>query len=131
VIQRVLLGLASIAAAVVLAVWLGSARAEERSTKTAYSATRSAPKLAEALREARDARRLVPDGPAKLLKARLLFLGGHLTDSQRVLAELVREEPENSTAWLLLLNTTTDPNRARRARAQIRRLNPLLSARGG
>jgi predicted Zn-dependent protease len=130
-IERVLLGLVAIAAAVALAVWLGSARAEERATKVAFSATRSAPKLAQALRDARDARRLVPDGPADLLEARLVYLGGRRERSQRVLGELVRQEPENTTAWLLLLNTSTDPETARRARAAIRRLNPLLSARGG
>ena len=128
---RVLLGLLAIASAVVLVGWLGVSRAELRATHVAFSGTRSAPRLAAGLRDARAARRLVPDATAKVLEAQLLFLGGHQARSQRLLAELVRRKPEDTGAWLLLLRTTRDPKVAREARARIRRLNPLLSARGG
>jgi predicted Zn-dependent protease len=129
--ERVLLGIASIAVAAVLAGWLGSSRAEERSARVAFSANISAPRFAAALRDARAARRLMPDAPARLVEARLLYVSGRRSGAQRLLDRVVRREPENSDAWVLLLNTTRDPERERKARARIRELNPLLSGRGG
>jgi hypothetical protein len=126
VIGRLILGLLALGAAALLAVWLDSSRAEERAARVAFSGAAQDPGQAErALADARDARRLVPDVPARLIEWRLLYVSGR-AGAERVLEDMLREEPDNSGLWFVLLNTTSDRDRAREARARLGELNPAL-----
>jgi predicted Zn-dependent protease len=129
-ISRLLLGAAALAAAALLVVWLGSSRAEERAGRVAFSAAAEDRAQAErALVDARDARRAVPDGPAKFVEWRLLYFSGRREQAGQLLDQMLRDEPDNTGLWFVLLNTTTDRERAREARARLRELNPALLER--
>lgn len=129
-IPRLLLGAAAVAAAALLVVWLGSSRAEERASRVAFSAAAEDREQVErALADARDARRAVPDGPAKLVEWRVLYVSGRSEQAGRLLDRMLRDEPENTGLWFVLLNTTSDRLRAREARARLRELNPALLER--
>jgi predicted Zn-dependent protease len=129
-IARLVLGAAALGAIALMAVWLGSSRAEERANRVAFSpAARQPAQLDRALADARDARRLVPDGSAKFVEWRLLYVSGRRAHAERLLDEMLREEPDNSGLWFVLLNTTRDRGRAREARARLGELNPALIER--
>lgn len=131
-IARVALAVVALAAAAAFVSWLGSSRAEQRAGAVAFAPPRAAPTavIAAALRDSRDARRLGPDVPGELLEALLLRRSGRRAASDRLLEHATHAEPDNTGAWLLLANTTRDRARFRHARAELARLNPLLSARG-
>ena len=130
-IARVLLGAAAVAAMVAFAVWLDSARAEQRAAQVAFAAPAELrARAAGALRDADDSKRLTPDTYANLLRWRVLYFSGRRARAERVLDEVVRREPDNASGWIALANSTEDAARARRARARLRELNPLLSAAG-
>lgn len=76
----------------------------------------------------RDAQRLNPDTDPDLLEGGLLVIGGSLPEAARVFEKVARAEPENSKAWALLAGVTReiDPDRAKEARAQLRRLKPPI-----
>lgn len=128
---RLILGLAALAGAILFGLWIASSRAEERAARVAFSGPEQVRAgSANALEDALDARRLVPDGAAKLVEWRLLYVSGRSARARRLLREMLRQEPDNSGFWLLTLNTAEDPRRRREARARLRELNPLL-AEGG
>jgi predicted Zn-dependent protease len=130
VILRLLLGAAALAAAALLVVWLGSSRAEERASRVAFSAAaEDGEQVERALADARHARRAVPDGPAKFVEWRLLYVSGRGEQAQRLLDQMLRDEPHNTGPWFVLLNTTGDRERARQARARLQELNPALLER--
>jgi hypothetical protein len=130
-IARLLLGAAALAAAALFAVWLASSRAEERANRVAFSGASQDPAQVErALDDAKDARRLVPDVPAGFIEWRLLYASGRHARAERLLEAMLREEPDNSGLWLVLLNTTSDRDRAREARERLGKLNPALVERG-
>jgi predicted Zn-dependent protease len=132
VIARVALAAVALVAGAAFVTWIGSSRAEERANAVAFAppAAASKPAVAAALADARDAQRLGPDVPGELLEALLLRRSGRRAAADRLIDHATREEPQNAGAWLLLANTTRDRARFRRARAELARLNPLLSARG-
>jgi predicted Zn-dependent protease len=83
-------------------------------------------RVERALADARDARRAVPDGPAKFAEWRLLYVSGRGERADRLLDQMLRDEPDNTGLWFVLLNTASDRDRARQARARLRELNPAL-----
>jgi predicted Zn-dependent protease len=130
-IGRLIIGAAALAAAALFAVWLGSSRAEERANQIAFSGAVQDPALvAHALADARDARRLVPDAQAKFIESRLLYGWGRRAPAERLLEAILRQEPDNSGLWFVLLDTTRDRGRAREAQERLRELNPALVERG-
>jgi hypothetical protein len=100
------------------------------------AATRSffAPGLSRADRD-RDRERLAdatlldPSSYWSLAHASNLQLAGDRRGAAREAESLVRDEPENATAWALLRVATSgsDPARAAEAAARLRELNPLGS----
>jgi predicted Zn-dependent protease len=74
----------------------------------------------------RDAERWVPGRRPSLLEATLRLKGGDTAGAARLLTDVVRDEPENGEAWLLLSQAARDrdPALAERARARVRALAP-------
>jgi predicted Zn-dependent protease len=131
VIRRLALGAAALGAAAVMLAWLGSSRAEEEASRVGFMRAVEPGKLRGAIADARAARRLVPDVPAKVVEWRLLYVAGRAARAERLLDDMLREEPDNAGLWLLLLNTTRDRAKTRAARARLAELNPALLGRGG
>lgn len=74
-----------------------------------------------------DAELLDPSSYWKLAHASHHLLSGDPRRAALEAESLVRDEPENASAWGLLERATrrTDPRRAAQAAAELRRLNPL------
>jgi predicted Zn-dependent protease len=73
----------------------------------------------------RRARRLTPDAEADLERAGLHLERGNLVEAARIAAAVTREEPENLSAWGVVLRAARaqgDGPGVARARAEIRRL---------
>lgn len=87
----------------------------------------------DAQRRLRDAERLNPDPYFDLSRAWLFFLHGRSREAAREAEAVVRDEPDNYEAWVLLFRATSafDRRRAARAAAEIRRVNPLAGAGAG
>jgi predicted Zn-dependent protease len=79
----------------------------------------------------RGARLLDPDRYWELTRARYLLLRDRPVRALRTANGLVREEPDNLDAWIIVREAAreVDPRRAARALAEIRRLNPRLTRR--
>ncbi len=79
------------------------------------------------LKRLKDAELLNPDSYWKLSRANYYLRIGRPRSAARVAETVVREEPDNITAWGVLGQATkrTDRRRSARAAAEIRRLNPL------
>jgi predicted Zn-dependent protease len=77
--------------------------------------------------ELRDARFLNPSSSPELARIEYYLFRGRARAAARVAESLVRVEPENADGWRLLWRATreVDPERAREAAAELRRLNPL------
>ena len=125
IVSRFVIAALALGLAAWLALSLGSARAERRAFVVGYLPQRvDGQRLAGALADAREARRLVPDAPARLLEWRLRWRADpRAAASDRVLIDVVKDEPENYEAWYYLSRTAHDPDRARRARARLRELH--------
>lgn len=80
----------------------------------------------------RDAQRLNPDTDPELLEAGLLLIGGSPRAAASALERVAATEPDNSKAWALLAaaTATVDPERAREARIELRRVKPPVRAPG-
>lgn len=76
------------------------------------------------LADARAARRLAPDAPAKLLAWQLLLREGRRAEAEAVLHDVVQTEPQNYEAWLYLSRTARDPRIVKRAKARVAQLGP-------
>jgi hypothetical protein len=126
---RALTALVALAALVVMGIWLQGSRSQLRATAIAYDPPVFGPRAKLGFDDARKARRLAPDGPAKLVESRLLFQVGRSEAYERLLGELLAEEPANLEAWVLLAQTTRTPERARSARRHALALDPLLLRR--
>jgi cytochrome c-type biogenesis protein CcmH/NrfG len=128
-IARVLLGAAAVGLAVVLVLSLGSVRANQRSRVVAFSpAGKATPARVEAaLADARSARRLAPNSDPNLVEAFLLVRLRRGADAQHVLESIVRREPDNLDAWLLLGNVALDRRTVQDARRHAERLDPFLA----
>lgn len=75
----------------------------------------------------RDARLLNPDRTPDLGRAVILVTTGHRDEARRLLEDVVRDEPDNLSAWdaLDFVNDGRDPALQRRVAAEIARLDPL------
>jgi tetratricopeptide (TPR) repeat protein len=86
-----------------------------------------------ALRDLDRADRLNPDqAERRALRFGLHVRGGRLDLARADLEELLRREPANAEAWLLLASLTreSDPGRSAQARARLRALNPRGAREG-
>jgi tetratricopeptide (TPR) repeat protein len=120
-------------------VWLGlglrAARLEAEGAELAgrSPATVSPERLAQARDAYRRARELNPDSAPELREAGLANFSGRPQEALQLLRDVVRREPENFDAWLVMASVAaeTDPELAARARARARELNPLQFRRPG
>jgi predicted Zn-dependent protease len=123
---------ALIAVAVVAIAWLALSYEEARTIRDAQivSADRHATpgRLTAALSDLRSSRILDPNRTEELSYEAVIELRlNHLGAGRRLLEEVVRREPDFAEPYLLLaeLTRTSDPARSSRARAQLKRLDPL------
>jgi hypothetical protein len=115
-----------VVAAVAVIAWLGVMERDTRLLARADHAAR-ARDYAAAERDLRAAGTLTADTTGDLRRAFLLQGTRRGADARALLEDVVRREPDNLTAWGLLLTFSreADPAAAARARAQVRRLDPL------
>lgn len=87
-------------------------------------------RFARSLEELRQAEFLNPDTEWRVTRASYILLRDK-PRAVRVVESVLRKEPENLSAWVVLLNASRDrdPRRASRAVDGIRRLNPPLDGR--
>lgn len=126
-------------AAVLVIAWLGvmerDARLQERGVQTASGVIAFGRLTPAGFRGAesdfRDARFLSPDTAPDVNRAVMYHVHGRSAQAAELLVDVVRREPENLTAWGVLLDVTRerDPAMARRAVAARRRLDPLSARR--
>ena len=111
---------------VAVIAWLGVMERDTRLLARADHAAQ-ARDYAAADRDLRDADTLSADTTADLRRAFLAQATRRGDEARALLEDVVRREPDNLTAWGLLLTFSreADPAAAERARAQIRRLDPL------
>jgi predicted Zn-dependent protease len=125
--------------AVVTIAWLGimerDTRLQDRAVDTASGAIafgRLTPaQLRAAESDFRDARFLNPDTAPDVNRAVMYQVHGRGAEARALLEDVVRREPENLTAWGVLVEVTRerDPAASRRAAAARRRLDPLSARR--
>jgi len=117
---------AVVGVAVAVIAWLGVMERDTRLLARADHAAQ-ARDYAAADRDLRDADTLSADTTADLRRAFLAQATRRGDEARALLEDVVRREPDNLTAWGLLLTFSreADPAAAERARAQIRRLDPL------
>jgi tetratricopeptide repeat protein len=74
---------------------------------------------------------LTPDATWEQARAQYYFSRGRLRQAARVAEALVRREPENIEAWVVLFraNQEIDPRRSARAEAEVKRLDPFAGSR--
>jgi predicted Zn-dependent protease len=126
---RVTRGIVAVLALVVLA-WLGMT---ERNLRLQASGVAATAKQDFARAQDRFARssELNPDTTPDLQRAYVLNARGDKDQAIAAAREILRREPENRDAWGLLLGFVADEGSplAQRARAEVRRLNPLAARR--
>ncbi len=122
-IPRLALAAAVVALAAGLAVELRASRLTDRSISLAFDRSASFEERHDVLRRARE--RNVDSFP-DVLDADLLRRAGREREAVAILERVVRDEPENSVAWLRLAVTTqaTDPRRSAEAARRARSLAP-------
>jgi hypothetical protein len=132
---RIALGVLVAAVLVWLALGLRAARLEAEGAKLAgrSPATVSPERLARARDAYRRAREFNADSGPELREAGLANFSGRPRDALELLRDVVRREPDNFDAWLVMASvaTGTDPELAARARTRARELNPLQFRRQG
>ena len=122
--------IAVVAVAIVALAWLGvmerDRRLEARGNATA-GALHTPADVAAAESDLRAARFLNPDVRPDLERALVLSYAGRAREAIALVEDVVRRESENRAAWggLLALAGGSDPAAAARARAALRRLDPL------
>ena len=114
-------------------LWLHSARLESQGQSIAERPpqTLTQREIQNALRDFESARASNPGSRPVEREAGLLIRVGRSHEAIAMLKPVVRREPDNLTAWVLLAAgaRTIDPGLAREAVARARALNPL-GARG-
>lgn len=120
--------------AVAMLAWLAAMERDVRLLARGVEASgqlRTAGSFERAEADLRAARLLNPDVRPDLARALLYQGDGRLAQATRLLEDVVRREPENPAAWsgLLVLARERDPERARRALAALRRLDPVNARR--
>jgi hypothetical protein len=114
------------AVAAVALVWLGIMERDARLQAQGIDATRHL-RFAAAEADFRGARLLNPDTTPDVFRAFLYEGAGRRRAAAVLLDDVLRREPENATAWgvMLAIARHDDPAAARRARAALLRLDPL------
>jgi hypothetical protein len=89
------------------------------------------PTVARAEGDLRDARLLSPDRTPDVGRALILWTTGRPGQARGLLDDVVREEPDNLSAWTALgwVNAGKDRDLERRVTAEVRRLDPLSGGR--
>jgi predicted Zn-dependent protease len=123
---RILLVALALLAGGWLVVQERAARAEQRLTQLVFESDAPIP-ADEADRLLDQARRLNPDRRPDMFEAVVRNRQGRTAEAIAALERVTGREPENIDAWGLLTTITKqhDPELARRAREQVRRLSPL------
>ena len=123
--------LALVSLALVVCAWFALGIRHASHTESARSIVAHQPlpdraRLAEAGAMLRTAGQLNPDAEVDVLRARLALDLRDPRGAERILAGVVRHEPENLEAWtgLALVARRIDPATYRRAAAAVRRLAP-------
>lgn len=132
-IERGVLLAAAVAVAVAAGIWAHSAHLESQAQKIAQRPPGSLSR-ADVDRAARlfdDARASNPDQRPIEREAGLLIRTGRAGHALALLRPIIRKEPDNLTAWVLVANAarSSDPALAREAIRRAQALNPL-GARG-
>jgi hypothetical protein len=112
--------------AVLVIAWLGVMEHDQRLIQGGTKSLRAGD-AAGAERAFRDARRLNPDTAPDVLRS-FLYAGTRRREQAKALIEdVLRREPDNLTAWAVLLRISrgVDPAAERRVLAARRRLDPL------
>jgi predicted Zn-dependent protease len=129
VIQRWLLVAASLAVAVLAGLWLHSARLESQAQAIAErpSQTLTKGEADRAVRLFESARANNPDTRPVEREAGLLIRNGRPRQAVTLLQPIVKREPQDLTAWVLIAIGArgADPALEREALARVGALNPL------
>ena len=125
---RIALGAVAVAALLWLGAGLRSAQLQDRAGEVAGDRRKALePRVQEAFALLQRSRRFNPDARPLLFQAYLLlFIEARREQGVRLIERVIRREPENHLAWLLLARATarSDPRKAAAARARLRRLSP-------
>jgi hypothetical protein len=121
---------ATVLVAVVVLAWLGVMERDRRLLVRGAATAgnlRTAADVAHAEADLRGARFLNPDLLPDVTRALVYRFDGRVDDAIALVEDVVRREPENRGAWggLLTLAQGRDPAAAERARAALRRLDPI------
>ena len=129
VAARLLIGLLAVLVLVWVGVLLRDHRMSEAASPLLFETKLSEAEFDRNLGKLEDAELLNPDSSLQLARATYLLVRERRDEAADAAEELVETEPDNLAAWGVLLDATraSDPERAARAEAAIRRLNP----RGG
>jgi tetratricopeptide (TPR) repeat protein len=132
---RIAVGVLVVAVLAWLAIGLRNARLEADGASLIGSspATASPERLAEARDAYRRAGERNPDTGPEIRAAGIANFTGQPEEAVELLRDVVRREPENFDAWLVLASAAAeiDPPLAERARERARSLNPLQFRRPG
>jgi hypothetical protein len=87
--------------------------------------------IARAEADLRDARLLSPDRTPDVGRALILWTVGRSGEARALLEDVVRDEPDNLSAWTALgwVDDGDDPALEQRVAAEMRRLDPLNGGR--
>jgi hypothetical protein len=118
--------IAVVLVALVTLAWLAVMERDTRLQSRALAAS-GRPPISDAFRDYRRARFLDPDSGPDVLLGLLYAVHGQRERGLRTLQSVVRREPDNLFAWGQLYKVVQghDPAAARRAFAQLGRLDPL------
>jgi hypothetical protein len=119
-----------VAVSVLVLVWLGVMERDVRLQERGTAALRSEGDpgvLARAERDLRRANLLNPGTEPDVTRALVRRAGGETEASRALLEDVLRREPDNVTAWRVLM--VLAPDRAGRSLAEQRRLDPLNAPR--
>lgn len=88
-------------------------------------------RIEAALRDVRGAHRWADATVALSVEAALEIRAGRRDAARALYEQIVRREPDSADGWVVLEDLTrkSDPARSAQARAQVRRLDPLQTAR--
>ena len=130
---RVAIGVLAAVALAWLVLGLRAARLESEAADLVGRSPADAPQ--DRLERARDAYRRArsfnADAAPEVREAGLLNFDGRRREALELLRDVVRSEPENPDAWILIAGVAAelDPPLAERARRRARELNPFLFRR--
>lgn len=134
-IARIVVGFVVVAVLGWLVVGLRGARLEAEGARLMGDSPgrASAGKLADARVAYLRAAELTPDTEPEYRAAAAANFSGHRREALRLLRDVVRREPENFDAWIVLIGVAKglDPALSARAVERVRALNPLQFGRPG